>query len=211
MPDLELAGVCLSLKEGEQLHLPALITLCLDGCIIHRSSSLRWNQVMTPEALPALTCLTCRPVINQALIQELDTSAKSLLALVGNLASLELCELHCWLGTNVAALWAAMIRLTRLAVVGSDLLIDLRLQLVLRHLPASLLRLNLGRLRLRRSLHVLEAVKEALVDGMPSVTELQVLTMPYMTPRATVSIKQLAVEVAAMARERGICVIEQTD
>ena len=166
---------------------------------------------MTCATFPSLSHLASQPSNNEALRHSLDTSAPSLLAFVGNLTSLELYKAPCWLGTNNAALWASMRRLTELAVCGPDLLIDLRLQVRLRNLPTSLLRLDLGRLRLGRSSQMLAGAKEALDDGLPSMAKLQVLTMPSITSRAAVLVMQLAGELAALARERDICVIESSE
>jgi len=115
---LELVHVCLNLKAGELVRLPALVTLRLDGCILHSTCWLDWNQILTCVTFSNLSHLASRPSIDQASRQSLDTCAPSLLAFVGKLTSLELYEAPCWLGTNDAALWASMHRLTELAGRG---------------------------------------------------------------------------------------------
>ncbi len=59
--DLKLAGVCLNLKAGEQVHLPGLHTLCLASCIIHEiGQSTSHLQKFARDILP-LDLRCCQP------------------------------------------------------------------------------------------------------------------------------------------------------
>jgi hypothetical protein len=207
--NLELSGVCLNLQADAQVRMPALHTLRLDSCIIHRSSSLDWNKVLTFSTFPAITSIRSERLPGQALEQQLDTSAQSLLALMGRLVSLTLDEWTPWLGQDDVPLWAAMTRLTDLSLGGSDVSLQLRLDVILQHLPNSLVRLDLGRVRLRRYGQVLHAVIAAFGDNSASVAKLQVFVMPFIMRRAPPLIVQLADEVVALAESRRVHVYDR--
>lgn len=95
-----------------------------------------------------------------------------------------------------------MTRLTGPSLGGPATSLQLSLQVILRHSSSSLVRLDLRRGSLRRCGPILEAVKEALIDSLASVAQLQVLAMPHIVRRAPNLIVQLACDVVALQESR---------